>query len=124
MQARLQSWLACSEEKPTRHHSNRPPTCSRTSVVSPSWTQTPRTKGASTVSVSGVRLEESTIEQVRERLRKMTDEQLLSFGKSAASVCKVVPFVNDPPPRAFVIQLEEARAEWRRRRGENAKVRQ
>ena len=75
------------------------------------------------MSVSGVRLEESTIEQVRERLRKMTDAQLLSFGKSAASVCKIVPFVNDPPPRAFVVQLEEARAEWRRRKGQNSTVR-
>ena len=45
------------------------------------------------MSVSGVRLEESTIEHVRERLRKMTDEQLLRFGKSAASVCKIVPYV-------------------------------
>jgi hypothetical protein len=73
------------------------------------------------VSGSGVRLEESTLEELRERLRKMTDAQLLSFGKSAASVCKIVPFVNDPPPRAFTMQLEEARAEWRRRKVQNGR---
>ena len=42
----------------------------------------------------------------RTRLRKMTDAQLVSFGKAARSLCR------DP---VFKRQLEEARAEWRRR---------
>jgi hypothetical protein len=67
------------------------------------------------MSTSSVGFQELDIRQLRERLRKMTDEQLLRFGKAAASVCRVVPHLNDPPPEAFVVQLEEARAEWRRR---------
>ena len=65
---------------------------------------------------SGVRLEEFNVEDVRERLRKMTDAQLLGFGKAVASVCRFVPEVNETPRREFVIQLEEARAEWKRRK--------
>ena len=50
------------------------------------------------------------LEQLRLRLRKMSDAQLVSFGKAARSVCR------DPKcPDVFRRQLEEARAEWRRR---------
>ena len=50
------------------------------------------------------------LEQLRTRLRKMTDAQLVSFGKAARSLCR------DPRcPDTFKRQLEEARAEWRRR---------
>ena len=46
----------------------------------------------------------------RTRLRKMTDAQIVSFGKAARSLCR------DPKcPEVFKRQLEEARAEWRRR---------
>ena len=43
------------------------------------------------------------------RLRKMTDEDLLRFGKAARFMCR-----DKSPRQAFVIQLEEARPEWRR----------
>jgi len=50
------------------------------------------------------------LEQLRTRLRKMTDAQLVRFGKAARSLCP------DPRcPDTFKRQLEEARAEWRRR---------
>ena len=50
------------------------------------------------------------LEQLRTRLRKMTDAQLVSFGKAARSLCR------DPRcPDTFKRQWEEARAEWRRR---------
>ena len=50
------------------------------------------------------------LEQVRARLRKMTDTQLVNFGKAARSLCR------DPRcPDTFKRQLQEARAEWRRR---------
>ena len=50
------------------------------------------------------------LEQLRTRLRKMTDAQLVSFGKAARFLCR------DPKcPDTFKRQLEEARAEWRRR---------
>ena len=50
------------------------------------------------------------LEQLRTRLRKMTDAQLVSFGKAARSLSR------DPKcPEVFKRQLEEAKTEWRRR---------
>ena len=50
------------------------------------------------------------LEQLRARLRKMSDDELISFGQAARSLCR------DPRcPDTFKRQLEEARAEWRRR---------
>ena len=51
------------------------------------------------------------LDQLRARLRKMTDEQLLRFGKAARFMCR-----DKSPREVFVIQLNEARAEWRRRK--------
>jgi hypothetical protein len=58
---------------------------------------------------------EIDIDQLRARLRGMTDAQLRRFGKAARYI--VSPYANGrkPPQSAFVIQLEEARTEWRRR---------
>jgi hypothetical protein len=50
------------------------------------------------------------LEQLRTRLRKMTDAQLVSFGRAARSLCR------DPKcHEVFKRQLEEAKTEWRRR---------
>jgi hypothetical protein len=49
------------------------------------------------------------LEQLRERLRKMSDSELRRFGRAALDVC-------EPHREVFVIQLEEARAEWKRRK--------
>jgi transcription initiation factor IIE alpha subunit len=47
------------------------------------------------------------LDELRARLRKMTDKELIEYGKAGAS--------RDKSPReVFVIQLKEARAEWRR----------
>jgi hypothetical protein len=55
------------------------------------------------------------VEEFRARLRKMTDAELLRFGKAARYMCS--PAANFGKPReAFVIQLRECRAEWKRRR--------
>jgi len=54
--------------------------------------------------------EEINPDELRARLRKMTDEDLLRFGKAARLMCR-----DKSPRQVFVIQLEEARAEWRRR---------
>ena len=51
------------------------------------------------------------LDELRTRLRKMSDEDLLQFGKAARFMCR-----DKSPRQVFVIQLEEARAEWRRRR--------
>jgi hypothetical protein len=55
------------------------------------------------------------LEDVRARLRKMTDVDLLRFGRAAASLCRPRAQFGHPPRRIFVEQLQEARAEWRRR---------
>jgi hypothetical protein len=56
------------------------------------------------------------LEELRARLRKMTDAELIRFGKAARFMRH--PGRNGEPPReCFVIQFEEARAEWRRRNG-------
>ena len=50
------------------------------------------------------------LEQLRARLRKMSDAQLVSFGKTARSLCR------DPGcPDTFKRQSAEARTAWRRR---------
>jgi len=50
------------------------------------------------------------LEQLRTRLRKRTDAQLVSFGKAARSLCR------DPQcPEVFKRQPEEAKTEWKRR---------
>jgi hypothetical protein len=50
------------------------------------------------------------LEQLRARLRKMSDGELIRFGKAARFLCR------DPKcPEVFTRQLEEAKTEWRRR---------
>lgn len=49
-------------------------------------------------------------EELRARLRKMTDRELRQFGEAARSKCQ-----DKSPGKVFVMQLEEATAEWRRR---------
>ena len=50
------------------------------------------------------------LEELRKRLSRMSDEQLVRFGKAARSLCR-----NRDCPDTFKRQLEEARGEWRRR---------
>jgi hypothetical protein len=57
------------------------------------------------------------LEELRARLGKMTDRALIDFGKAAAYMCTPKANMGKPPRKPFVIQLEEARAEWRRRQG-------
>ena len=65
--------------------------------------------------MQSIQLAALDVEGLRTRLRKMPDEQLRDFGKAARYM--VSPFANmgKPALTAFVLQLEEARAEWRRR---------
>jgi hypothetical protein len=54
------------------------------------------------------------IEQIRERLREMSDLELRKYGRAARDLAD--PNKNFGPPNpSFKIQLDEARAEWRRR---------
>jgi hypothetical protein len=55
------------------------------------------------------------VEAFRKRIRKMSDEELLLSGTDAAYMAS--PAASYGPVRAtFIHQLEELRAEWRRRR--------
>jgi hypothetical protein len=56
------------------------------------------------------------VAKLRERLQRMDDAQLVEFGKAARYRCSPVANIGRPPLESFVIQLNEARAEWRRRR--------
>jgi hypothetical protein len=64
---------------------------------------------------SGVQLQPSNVDDVRARLRKMSDEKLIEYG--AAARYMVTPEANfgKPPSADSVMQLEECIAEWRRR---------
>jgi hypothetical protein len=57
------------------------------------------------------------LESLRARLQKMSDDELIVFGKQMRNL--VYPLSYDfhgkPVVSAFSIQLDEARSEWRRR---------
>jgi hypothetical protein len=54
------------------------------------------------------------IEQIRECIRKMSDAELRKYGRAARDLSDPKKNLGKPNP-AFKIQLDEARAEWRRR---------
>jgi len=54
-------------------------------------------------------------EELRARVRKMTDNELRRFGRAAQNLCSPEANRGKPPREEFVLQLEEARAEWKRR---------
>jgi hypothetical protein len=55
-----------------------------------------------------------SVEQIRERLRKMSDLELRKFGQAARVMADPTRNFGKPNP-AFAVQLQEARAKWRRR---------
>jgi hypothetical protein len=55
------------------------------------------------------------IEEVQERLRKMSDAELIRFGCASAGMSSLEANFGHPPRRVFVEQLQEDHAErWRR----------
>ena len=59
---------------------------------------------------------EVDLEEVRARLRKMTEQQLRKFGDAAKFMCSPGANFGEPPRKPFLVQLGEARAEWHRRK--------
>ena len=57
-------------------------------------------------------------QKIRERFRKMTDEELRKDGQAAAFMCSAEANFGKPPRECFVIQLEIAREVWRERLAE------
>jgi hypothetical protein len=65
--------------------------------------------------MQSIQLENFDLDALRTRLRKMSDEQLRNFGEAARYMTSARANMGKPPLQTFVLQLEEARAEWRRR---------
>ena len=61
-----------------------------------------------------IQSEPENIEQLRTRLRKMSDHELRKFGRATSDMANPRRNFGAPNP-AFQIQLDEASAEWRRR---------
>jgi hypothetical protein len=67
----------------------------------------------------GFESEEIHLYRLRERLRAMSDEALITFGKYARQLFGIrVSGTPDP----YKIQLEEARQDWRRRHPKNGQA--
>ena len=54
------------------------------------------------------------VDGIRARLRKLLDPELIEYGKSCAFLCSRKQNFGKPPLEAWTVQLDEARAEWRR----------
>jgi hypothetical protein len=65
--------------------------------------------------MQSIQLADCDRDALRTRLRKMSDEELREFGKAAQYMVSPGANMAKPPLPTFVLQLEEARAEWRRR---------
>jgi hypothetical protein len=61
-----------------------------------------------------IQTDSGDINQIRARLRKMSDHELRKVGRSARDMSDPKKNFGAPNP-AFQIQLDEARAEWKRR---------
>jgi hypothetical protein len=54
-------------------------------------------------------------DELRARLARMSDRAPLEYGRAATYMCTPYANLGQPPRKPFAIQLEAARAEWRRR---------
>jgi hypothetical protein len=55
------------------------------------------------------------LEKHRERMRNMTDKQLLEYGQACRYMCTPEANLGKPPQESSVVHLKEALAEWKRR---------
>ena len=60
------------------------------------------------------------LEALRARLQRMSDRELLRFGRAARYLCSPAANLGKEPRQVFVIQLREAVKEWGRRRHSGA----
>jgi hypothetical protein len=59
--------------------------------------------------------DDETIEELRERLRQMNDAELRSFGRDALYLTSPAANMGQNERESAVIQIDEARAELKRR---------
>jgi hypothetical protein len=62
------------------------------------------------IPMQGIQFNPESVEQIRERLRKMSDLELRRFGQAARDLADPAKNLGNPNS-AFAIQLREARAE-------------
>jgi hypothetical protein len=65
--------------------------------------------------MQGISAQDDDLERHRERIRNMTDKQLLEHGRACRYMCTPEANLGKPPRDGSVIHLKEARAEWRKR---------
>ncbi len=65
--------------------------------------------------MSGIQTTSAAVEALRFRLRKMNDAELLRFGQDEKFMNSPTANMGKAPRGEFVMQLREARTEWRRR---------
>jgi hypothetical protein len=70
--------------------------------------------------MQGICTQDDDLERHRERMRKMTDKQLLEYGRACRYMCTPEANLGKPPQESSVIHLPEARAEWKRRHAKPA----
>jgi hypothetical protein len=61
------------------------------------------------------------VEKERDRLRKLSDEELVREGKALRFFCAPNQNFGQPPREVFVIGLRLCKEEWRRRHPKNPK---
>ncbi len=62
---------------------------------------------------------EFNLENLRKHLQRLSDEELIQFGKACRGMLTPQANLGRPPREVFVIQSQEARKEWRRRHPKN-----
>jgi hypothetical protein len=59
------------------------------------------------------------VEELRAQLRKMNDVKLCEFGEAARYMTTIRAIMGKPSLHVYEVQLQEAKAEWRRRHPKN-----
>jgi len=59
------------------------------------------------------------VEELRAELRKMDDVRLSEFGQAARYMAAIRANTSKPSLHPYEVQLQEAKAEWRRRHPKN-----
>ena len=66
----------------------------------------------------GIQTTPFNVDELRERLEKMSDVELRKFGQAAQHMVSPKANPGQPPQEVFAIQLDEARKEWKRRKSQ------
>ncbi len=65
--------------------------------------------------MQGIQIDAATLNEIRERLAKMSEKRLVECGQACRPMCSPEANHRKVSAETYVVQLKEARAEWRRR---------